>query len=186
MDNTLVMVLVIALILAVGAALWMYQQKRRTEDLRGRFGPEYDRAVEQHADRRSAEEQLRERQERVQQLNIRSLSGEERNRYTETWRTVQAKFVDDPGGATREADQLVRDVMQDRGYPVGDFEQRAADISVDHPGVVENYRAAHKIALRNEEGEAQTEELRQALVHYRALFDELLEPQQAERTEVRP
>jgi hypothetical protein len=186
MDNPLIIILVVALLLAVGATVWMYQQKRRTEELQGRFGPEYERAVEEHSDRGSAEQALKERQERMEHLNIRALSSDERNQFSESWRAIQAKFVDEPGGATKEADQLVRDVMQTRGYPVGDFEQRAADISVDHPGVVENYRAAHKIALRNEEGQAETEELRQALVHYRALFEELLEPHEAERTGVRP
>jgi hypothetical protein len=175
MDNPWVVILVIALVIAVAVAIWMYLQKRRTEELRGRFGAEYDRAVESHADRSSAEAELKERQERVEHLSIRPLSAKERDQFAESWRATQAKFVDDPGGATKEADRLVREVMQARGYPVGDFEQRAADISVDHPQVVEHYRAAHKIALRNEEGQAETEELRQALVHYRALFDQLLE-----------
>jgi hypothetical protein len=184
MNNPLVMILVIAVIIAVAVAVWMYLQKQRTEKLRGQFGPEYDRAVESRADRSSAEEELKERQERVEHLNIRSLSAKERDQFSESWRSTQAKFVDDPGGATKEADHLVREVMQTRGYPVGDFEQRAADISVDHPQVVEHYRAAHKVALRHEEGQAETEELRQALVHYRALFDELLETAAAGQTEV--
>src|SRR5215211_4911952 len=157
MNNPLVMILVVAVVIAVAVAVWMYLQKRRTEELRGQFGPEYDRAVEGHADRRSAEEELKERRDRVEHLNIRPLSAKERDQFAENWRSTQAKFVDDPGGATKEADHLVREVMQTRGYPVGDFEQRAADISVDHPQVVEHYRAAHKVALRHEEGQAETE-----------------------------
>ena len=179
MNNPLVVILVIAVVIAVAVAVWMYLQKRRTEELRGKFGPEYDRTVEGHADRRSAEEELKERQERVEHLNIRPLAAKERDQFSESWRATQAKFVDDPAEATKEADRLVREVMQTRGYPVGDFEQRTADISVDHPQVVEHYRAAHKIALRNDEGQAETEELRQGLMHYRALFEELLEAQEA-------
>ena len=184
MNNPAIIVLLIVLVIAIGIAVWLYLQKQRTRELRGRFGPEYDHTVEATGDRRSAEEELRERQERVEHLKIRPLSAEERDRFAESWRGVQAEFVDNPGGATKEADRLVREVMQARSYPVGDFEQRAGDISVDHPQVVEHYRAAHKIALRNDEGQAGTEELRQALVHYRALFEELLETAGARETEV--
>lgn len=186
MDNPLVLILVIALVVAVAAAAWLYTQKRRTEQLRGRFGPEYDRAVEAHDDPRSAEKALEERQERVERLQVRALAPREREQFAERWRSVQAQFVDDPSEATKEADRLVAEVMQTRGYPVGDFDQRASDISVDHPHVVENYRAAHGIALRNERGEAETEDLRQAMVHYRALFDDLLEVEETRRTEVQP
>jgi len=175
MDNPLVIVLVLALLAAIAVAAWLYLQKRRTEELRSSFGPEYDRAVKEHDDRRSAERALEERKERVEHLRIRALAPDERDRFAERWRSAQAQFVDDPGGATGKADELVGEVMQARGYPVGDFEQRAADISVDHPRVVEHYRAAHAVALRNERGEAETEDLRQAFVHYRALFEELLE-----------
>jgi len=174
----IVVIVVIAVLVAIGLAAWLYLQKRRSDGLRTSFGPEYDRAREEHPDQRSAERALEERQERVEQLHIRSLSSDERDRFAERWRSAQAQFVDDPAGATRVADALVAEIMQARGYPVGDFEQRAADISVDHPRVVEHYRAAHAIALRTDRGQAgtdDTEDLRQAFVHYRALFDDLLE-----------
>ena len=152
------------------------------------FGPEYDRARQEHPDQRSAERELEERKERVEQLHIRSLSSDERDQFVERWRSAQAQFVDDPAGATRVADALIGEIMQARGYPVGDFEQRAADVSVDHPGVVEHYRAAHAIALRTDRGQADsgdTEDLRQAFVHYRALFDDLLEVEAPAPREIR-
>ncbi len=186
MDNPLVLILALALVIALAGVAWLYIQKRRTGELRGQFGPEYDRAVKTHDDQRSAEKVLEERKERVEHLKIRPLSPKERDQFAERWRSVQAQFVDDPSGAMKEADRLVAEVMQTRGYPVGDFEQRAADVSVDHPQVVDNYRAAHGIALRNERDEAETEDLRKALVHYRALFDELLAVEETKRTEVRP
>ena len=178
MDTVVVIVLVVLLLVAIGVAAWLYLQKRRSDGLRTSFGPEYDRAREEHPDQRSAERALEERKERVEQLRIRALSPAERDRFVERWRSAQAQFVDDPAGATRVADTLVAEIMQARGYPVGDFEQRAADVSVDHPRVVEHYRAAHAIALGTDHGDADTgntEDLRQAFVHYRALFDDLLE-----------
>jgi hypothetical protein len=184
MQNQVVLIVVIALVIAVGVAVWFYTQRRRTQNLRERFGPEYDRTVQHSDDRGRAEGKLKERQERVEQLNIRALSAKEREQFAENWRSVQAQFLDDPAEATKDADRLVREVMQTRGYPVGDIEQRTADISVDHPQVVEHYRAAHTIALRNDEGQAGTEELRQGLMHYRALFEELLEAQKAGGTGV--
>jgi hypothetical protein len=162
----------------------MYQQKKRTEELRDRFGPEYERAVRAEGDRSRAEADLDARAKRVEQLDIRPLSNRERDQFSESWRATQTRFVDDPVGATREADELVAEVMQVRGYPMGDFERRAADVSVDHPGVVEHYRAAHAIAMRTESGSENTEELRIALVHYRALFEDLLETEPA-HTEAR-
>jgi hypothetical protein len=185
MDNQLVPILLILLVVVVGIAVWLYTQKRKTEQLRGQFGPEYEHAVRETGDRRKAEEALAERKERVEQLHIRPLEADERDRFAERWRSAQAQFVDDPTGAIAEADRLVGEAMQARGYPVGDFEQRAADVSVDHPRVVEHYRAAHAIARRSDAGEAETEDLRQAMVHYRALFEDLLETSGAERTEVR-
>ena len=185
MDNPLVIILVVALIAVIGVAAWLYLQKRRTEELRTSFGPEYDRAVREHEDKSKAERVLEERKERVEQLHIRPLPDEDRERFAEHWRSVQAQFVDDPAGATREADRLVGEVMQARGYPVGDFEQRAADVSVNHPRVVQHYRAAHGIALRHERSEAGTEDLRQAMVHYRALFEDLLEVDAPAPREVR-
>jgi hypothetical protein len=162
-------VLVVAAIAASAAA-----RKRRTSQLREGFGPEYDRTVDSAGDRRDAERELRERRERRQALDIRELSPAARDRHLESWRILQARFVDDPGSSVREADRLVQDVMRERGYPIDHFEQRAADVSVDHPHVVEHYRAAHRIWAANERGEATTEDLRQSVVHYRALFDELL------------
>ena len=161
--------------MAVAAAAWFFLQKRRSKQLREGFGPEYDHAVREHGDRRRAESDLQERQKRVERLHIRDLSPEERARFADAWRSTQARFVDDPPATIAEADRLVGEVMETRGYPVGDFEQRSADISVDHPHVVTNYRAAHAIAGAQERGEASTEDLRQAMVHYRALFEELLE-----------
>jgi FtsZ-interacting cell division protein ZipA len=178
MNNAVVIVLIVALVAAIGVAVWLYMQRRRSETLRSDFGPEYDRALHDHPNQRAAEHELEQRRERVEHLNIQPLPAAERDRFAERWQSVQAQFVDDPNGATREADHLVGEVMQTRGYPVGDFEQRAADVSVNHPRVVEHYRAAHAIALRNERNNVEgvdTEELRQALVHYRALFEDLLE-----------
>jgi hypothetical protein len=176
MDTTTIVIIVAAIaVLAIAAAVWMYMQKRRTEQLRSRFGPEYERVVETDGDRRRAEAVLEERQKRVEKLDIRPLSIEDRRRFADAWTREQARFVDDPKGAVGEADRLIGEVMKTRGYPVGDFDQRTADISVDHPMVVENYRIAHDIAVRDRRGEAGTEDLRKAMVHYRALFEELLE-----------
>jgi hypothetical protein len=185
MDNPVVIVLVIALVAAIGAAVWLYMRNRQTAGLQDRFGPEYDRALSQNHDQHQAERELKEREERVDRLNIRALDREERDQFAERWRSTQAQFVDDPAGATDEADRLVGEVMSARGYPVGDFEQRAADVSVKHPRVVEHYRAAHEIALRNASGNADTEQLRQALVHFRALFEDLLEVETPAQTEAR-
>jgi hypothetical protein len=156
-------------------AAWLSLRKRRTERLRTQFGgSEYDRAVKEDGSRRLAEAGLTERTARVESLNIRPLAEGDRARFLESWRRVEARFVDGPGGAVTEADQLLGDVMSTRGYPVSDFEQRAADISVDHPLVLENYRTAHDIALRQIKGQANTEDLRQAMIHYRTLFEELI------------
>jgi hypothetical protein len=174
MDPTLWYVVIIILAVVVGAAFF-YVQQQKSRQLRARFGSEYDRSLQETGDRRRAEAELAKREERVAHLDIRPLLPQDRERFSDAWRSVQAQFVDDPGRAIAEADRLVTEVMRVRGYPVGDFEQRAADISVDHPQVVENYRAAVAIARRNSRGEATTEELRQAMVHYRALFEELLE-----------
>jgi hypothetical protein len=170
---------VVGLIIAAIAG-WLSHRKRRTERLRTQFGgSEYDRAVKEDG-RRLAEAGLNERTTRVESLNIRPLAEGDRSRFLELWRRTEARFVDGPGGAVTEADQLLGDVMSTRGYPVSDFEQRAADISVDHPLVLENYRTAHDIALRQRKGEANTEDLRQAMIHYRTLFEELVgEPELA-------
>jgi hypothetical protein len=182
---TLIVIIIVVALVVVAVGVWMYLQKRRTEQVRERFGPEYDRAVTEHGDQRGAQAELEARQKRVEQLDIRSLSPSDRARFADAWRATQAHFVDDPSAAIGEADRLVTDVMKARGYPIGDFEQRAADVSVDHPRVVENYRAARDTALRNERGQASTEDLRQAMVHYRALFEDLLESGTPEQTPVR-
>jgi hypothetical protein len=172
---------VIAVIVVAGIAAWLFLRKRRTERLRTQFGgAEYDRAVKEDGSRRQAEAGLKERTERVESLTIRPLAPGDRARFVESWSRVQARFVDGPGAAVTEADQLLGDVMSTRGYPVSDFEQRAADISVDHPLVLENYRTAHAIAVRQTQGQADTEDLRQAMIHYRTLFEELVgEPELA-------
>jgi FtsZ-interacting cell division protein ZipA len=174
MDTGLLVVILIVLALLVVLAL-VASRQMRSRRLRERFGPEYDRTVAEAGDRKQAESQLQERTERRQQLDIVPLDPADRDRYVEAWRQTQARFVDEPAEATREADRLITDVMRKRGYPIDDFEQRAADISVDHPQVVDDYRAAQAIAAANERSEASTEDLRQALVHYRSLFEELLE-----------
>jgi hypothetical protein len=167
-------IIAVAAVVVVAFVVIGASRSRRTRRLQEGFGPEYDRTVETAGDRKAAERELEERRERREQLEIRELSPAARERYAESWRTVQTRFVDDPGGAVREADRLVQSVMRERGYPTDDFEQRAADISVDHPHVVEHYRAAHGTWSANERGQASTEDLRQSLVHYRSLFDELL------------
>src|SRR5262245_8522511 len=168
-------VLAIVLLVVIGAVAWMLMQRRRSEELRERFGPEYQRVMSDHGDQRRAEAELAEREKRVSRLEIRTLDAGEHARFSQAWGATQARFVDDPVAAIKEAERLVVDLMRTRGYPIGDFEQRAADISVDHSHVVENYRAARAIAIANERGEADTEQLRQAMVHYRALFEDLLE-----------
>jgi len=185
MDSPIVVVLLILLVVVAGVAFWMYRQKRQTEELRDRFGPEYDRAVRSEGDRSRAEADLRAREQRVDELDIRPLSNAEREQFAQRWRSTQTQFVDDPAGATKEADGLVMEVMQARGYPMGDFDRRAADISVDHPGVVDHYRVAHSIAQRIDDGSEDTEQLRSALVHYRALFEDLLDTREATPMEAR-
>ena len=170
-------ILIAVVALAVGAAVAYFAlTRRKTAQLQERFGPEYDRTVERRGGRREAEAELGSRVERREDLDIRPLPPESRERYLTSWRDVQTKFVDDPPGAVADADGLVGSVMRERGYPLDDFEQRAADISVDHPQVVERYRSAHGIAQKNAEGQATTEDLRQAMQHYLALFEDILEP----------
>ena len=172
-----ILIVIVGIVLAIGVALWMYMkyaQKKRTHELRSKFGPEYDKAISEHGDRGHAESELQKRATRVAKFNIRPLKAEERSRYSEDWLREQSLFVDDPQAAVNHADILVQDVMQHRGYPVGDFDQNATDLSVDHPRVVENYRTAHEIALREGTGEGNTEDLRKAMVSYRVLFEDLL------------
>ena len=174
-------IIAIIVMLAAGIAVALFVRKRRTQKLRTQFGgAEYTRAVKEGGNRRKAEAALDDRAERVERFNIRPLAPGDRARFIESWARVQARFVDGPGGAVTDADQLLGDVMSTRGYPVSEFEQRAADLSVDHPRVLENYRAAHETALRQSRGQASTEDLRQAMIHYRTLFEELVgEPEAA-------
>ena len=174
-------VIAIAAVIVVAVVAWTAFRKRRTQTLREGFGPEYDRTVADAPSKREAEADLQERQRRREELDIKPLSPEAREHYLVAWRETQVRFVDDPAEAIGEADELIQRVMRDRGYPTEDFDQRAADISVDHPDVVNNYRAAHGISVAHTRGNASTEDLRQALVHYRALFDELLESREPER-----
>lgn len=182
MDRTTIIIVLAALVAvaAIAAAVWMYLQKKQTERLHSRFGTEYDRLAAAEGDRGRTEKALHEREKRVEKLNLVPLSPEDRDRFTGAWQLEQAGFVDDPRTAVANADKLVNEVMKARGYPMGDFEQRAADISVDHSLVVTNYRIAHDIALRDRGGETSTEELRTALLHYRMLFEDLLEVHGAE------
>lgn len=165
-----------AAVLIVGVVAWSTMKRRQTRQLQGQFGPEYDRTIEAADSKKAAEAELAARRERREQLEIRPLSSAARERYTSQWQTVQAQFVDNPGAAVASADQLIQSVMGERGYPVKDFETRAADISVDHPDVVENYRQGHRLAEKSSDGDGSTEDLRQAMRHYRALFDDLVEP----------
>jgi hypothetical protein len=166
-------VLIIAAIL-VAAVLYHQQQAQRRRHLSERFGPEYDRLVAATGSSRLAERELEAREKRAEAFHVRALSPEERAGFTTRWQQVQAEFVDNPKGSLAHADDVLGEVMNARGYPVQDFEQRAADLSVHHPVVVQHYHAAHGIALRHRKGEATTEDLRQAMIHYRALFQELV------------
>lgn len=165
-------VVVLALV-ALGAAF--FYQKKQSHKLQERFGPEYGRTVNELGSRTKGESELKAREKRVDRLEILPLAPPEAARFSEAWQALQGRFVDSPKGVVVQAEQLVRELMEKRGYPMGDFERRAGDISVDHPDVVANYRAAQAIAVRDQRGSVDTEELRKAVVHYRALFDELLE-----------
>jgi hypothetical protein len=167
----------VAVVVVVAGVVLQASRQRRTGRLQEQFGPEYDRTVDTAESKREAEVELQEREERRRELDIRPLSQAARDRYIERWQSVQAEFVDNPGAAVARADDLIQSVMAERGYPVEDFEQRAADVSVDHPDVVENYRHGHRLAQSSADGEGSTEDLRQAMRHYRALFEELVEPE---------
>ncbi len=172
-----IIIAIVAALIIIGViyAIWNGSQKRRRSgEMREQFGPEYERVASKVKDPQKAESILEQRQKRVEQFHIRQLSDAERTRYASAWKGVQAKFVDTPADAVKDADGLVNEVMNARGYPMSTFEQQAADISVKHPQVVSNYRDAHALALKEQRGEASTEDLRQAMVHYRALFEELL------------
>ena len=175
MDAWVWIVIIVAALLVIGFVAWTLGTKLRTDRLQRRFGPEYERTIEQAESRKEAESELSARMKRRRELEIQPVSPETAERYTVEWRDVQARFVDQPSEAVKDADQLVTRLMQERGYPTDDFEQQAADVSVDHPNVVDNYRGAHTVWLSNEQGKAETEDLRRAMVHYRSLFEELLE-----------
>jgi hypothetical protein len=166
-------------VLVVALGTWLFirrkQSQKQSHKLREHFGPEYERAVSQYGSRTKGESELKAREKRVERLDIVPLAPSEAARFSEAWGSLQNRFVDNPAWTVTEAEQLVRELMEKRGYPMGDFERRAADISVDHPDVVANYRSAQAIAVRDQRGTADTEDLRKAVVHYRALFDELLE-----------
>ena len=178
--RTLLMVAVVVLVLIAIAAFFFYQ-KKQSQRLQQRFGPEYQRAVNELGSRTKAESELKAREKRVESLHLVPLAPPEAARFSQNWKALQSRFVDDPKGSVIEADRLVRELMEKRGYPMGDFARRAADISVDHPKVVENYRAAQAIALRAGRDKIDTEELRKAVVHYRVLFAELLEVKEAKQ-----
>src|SRR5215212_4060104 len=165
MDTWVWIVIVAAIVIAVAVVAWVATRARRTQTLKEGFGSEYDRTIEQTGDRGAAERGLAERQKRHDELDIRPLAPEARDRYAAQWEELQARFVDDPSGSVREADALVQQVMAERGYPVDDFDRRAADISVDHPDLVERYRTADGIARANDRGEASTEDLRHSVRH---------------------
>lgn len=182
-----IIIAVVLIVIAVGIAFFIVSRRRaeterRRSELRQQFGPEYDRAADEYGSEDSAEQMLLARKERVSRLTIRPVSGPDRIRFANAWQSVQAEFVDDPASAVGKADSLVAQVMEARGYPVGDFEQQASNVSVEHPDVVENYRAGHRIALQQQEGQATTEDLRQAMIHYRALFSDLLDFPQDQTT----
>jgi len=167
--------IVVAAVVVVAVVVWRAMTARRSRQLQDRFGPEYNRTLDSADSKRDAEAELRAREERREQLDIRPLPAAARDRYVDEWKRVQALFVDDPQGAVHDGDMLIQSVMRDRGYPVDDFEQRSSDVSVDHPKVVENYRQGHRLANASARGDGTTEDLRQAMRHYRALFEELVD-----------
>ena len=178
MSTTAVILIVLAVIVIAAVLFWDYRRRRATQ-LKERFGPEYTRAVKQYGDESRALDALAARTRRMEKFQARPLSAEDHDRFVDRWQTVQRDFVDDPAGAIQRADTLVIELMRARGYPMAEFERRAEDVSVEHPHVVQHYRAAHDIAEQQAQGEAGTEDLRQAIIHYRALFDELLESRMA-------
>ncbi len=163
-----------AIIVAIAMGIWLFTKNRRTKELRSKFGPEYNRMARSEGDAARAEHLLQERQKRVKKLDITPLTDRQRHDFADKWEHAQARFVDDPAAAVADADILVKEVMNIRGYPVADFEQRVADVSVDHPAVVQNYRLAHGIAIRHEREDVGIEKFREAMIHYRALFADLL------------
>jgi hypothetical protein len=180
MDNRLLVIVGAVLVLLVVGAL-VYARRRRSDQLAQRFGPEYGRAVEEFGGKRKAEAELAAREKRFEKAHVRALSSADRDRFAESWRSAQARFVDSPAAAVAEADDLIEQVMRVRGYPLGDPAQRLADVALAHPHLLDHYREACERAGRQRDGKASTEDLRQAMVHYRALFEELLEVRDRER-----
>lgn len=176
-QNLLIFLIAAAIVVTVFGVVMLVRKQskqKRSDRLRNRFGPEYDLAASKYGDYTLAEQDLEERERRSRQITLRPLSAQNRERFAEAWRSVQAHFVDDPGNAVIEADRLLDKLMSQRGYPIGDFEQQVCDLSVEHPRVVGNYRAAHLIAERQLRAEASTDDLREALIQYRVLYEELL------------
>ncbi len=173
-NDMLIVIAIIVVAMLIVAGAWMFARRRRTAALRARFGAEYDHVLHSARTPAEAERELRERQTRVESFSIRPLSREDADRFSAAWRNVQARFVDEPRTAVREADRLIGEVMRSRGYPVDDPNRRLDDLSVDHAPVLDHYRAGREIVARHESGSASTEDLRQAMVHFRALFDELV------------
>lgn len=176
--------LAVVAVVVVAAVVWWASRERRRRHLRHRFGAEYDHTVEERGSRTEAEAELAERERRVEEYQLHDLSAPERDRFAQRWRSAQGEFVDNPEAAVTQADALVKEVMKARGFPMADFDQRQADVSVEHPDVVHHYREAREIARRNRAGEATTEDLRQAMKHYRSLFDALLTGRQHPESEV--
>ena len=178
--NSSTMAVAVGVFFAIGVLItlitiiWLSLRSRRTKELKSRFGPEYRRVARAEGDASQAEHVLLQREKRVHQLDIKPLTETQKNEFADAWEHAQAEFVDDPTAAVSHADVLVQEVMNVRGYPVSDFDQRVADVSVDHPAVAQNYRLAHEIAERNEQEEVRMEKLREAMLHYRALFADLL------------
>lgn len=170
----IVIILIVAVIVALAVVGLLAYQRKQREGMQQRFGREYDNTVNQTGDRRAAERDLKERTRRHESLQIRELDPAARDQYAQEWRETQERFVDQPEAAVKQADALVARVMQERGYPVGDFDQQVRDVSVEHGSAVDEYRAAHDISVLNDQGAASTEQLREAMVHYRTLFADLL------------
>jgi len=179
-NTTLIVVVVVLLLVVGGIASMVMARKQRTKRLEERFGPEYDRAISEVGDQTLAEKELEERIAHVKALNIRSLSAEEVNSYALEWQETQRQFVDEPLKALQKADRLIREVMKARGYPVEDFEQRVADISVNYPNLVTDYRGLHRIAIKEGKDKVTTEDMRQAMVHGRTLFEDLMKQEPKE------
>lgn len=175
MDDTTLLLVVAAIVIVVAVLGWIFMQRRRSHALRTQFGPEYDRAVDATGAPAKAEAMLADRVKRVERFDIKPLGPADRDRFADEWKRVQSRFVDQPREAVIDGDRLIKEAMRLRGYPVEHFDQRADDLSVHHPGVVEHYRAGRNLVIRHERGQASTEDLRQAMVHFRALFIDLVE-----------